>query len=157
MAHLWILDNDQAWVTQLLAGDAVSLAELVTLQRTPDASTPWALLSGDPRLRLNGMPVPAGLAMLEDRDEIRLPGRSMWFSTELRAQVQAFPASATRGYCPRCKQAIDAGTAAVCCPQCALWHHASEELPCWTYASTCAACSQDTSLEAGFRWTPEDL
>lgn len=174
MAHLWVFDSENEWVARLLAGDAVVLADAVgpealtaqpaaeaaarvLLHRTVDPPNSWAVLTTEPRLRVNGLPVPLGLAVLEDRDEIRVPGMSAWFSTELLAQIEPFPESATRGHCPRCKQAIDAATLAVRCPLCGLWHHQSDELPCWEYAPTCAACAQDTALDAGFRWTPEGL
>jgi len=118
----------------------------------------WALLCGAKQpVRVNGLPVPLGLTVLSDRDEIRLPRFFARFSTETQAHVEPFPESATRGFCPRCKQRIEAGTPAVCCPSCGLWHHASADLPCWSYAPTCAACVQRTAMDAGFRWTPEDL
>lgn len=174
MAHLWVFDTANEWVARLLSGDAMSLADVtgpcvlsaqpaaeaaaqVLLHRAVDPPDTWAILTTEPRLRVNGLPVPLGLAVLEDRDEIRVPGMTAWFSTEARARVEPFPDATTRGCCPRCKQGIDPATPAVRCPLCGLWHHASDELPCWTYAATCATCSQDTALDAGFRWTPEDL
>jgi hypothetical protein len=132
-------------------------ASSVQLRRVANPPDTWALITSSPALRLNGAQVPLGLAILEDRDEIRLPAVHAWFSTETQAQVEPFPPSATRGFCPRCKQAIDPGSSAVRCPGCGLWHHASDDLPCWTYAPTCAACAHTTDLDAGFRWTPEDL
>ena len=175
MAHLWLLDVSNEWTPQLLAGGATTLADdglrsadyaagaetgvaaHVLLRRLADPANTWALLTASPALRVNGAPVPLGIAVLDDRDEIRLPNLTAWFSTETRACIEPFPASTARGFCPRCKQAIETGTPAVRCPSCGLWHHASDALPCWTYAPACAACAQDTALDAGFRWTPEDL
>jgi len=157
MAHVWVFDTNREWVPKLLSGEATSLADRVWLHPTVDPPGTWVVLTSEPGLRLNGLPVPLGLAVLEDRDEIRMPGFTAWFSTETQACVEPFPESASRGYCPRCKQAIVAATEAVRCPQCGLWHHASDELPCWGYAPTCAACDHDTSLDAGFRWSPEEL
>jgi hypothetical protein len=157
MAHLWVADTGNEWVARLLSGDAVPLADGVVLQRAADPPNTWAVMTTQPRLRLNGLPVPLGLAVLEDRDEIRVPGVTAWYSTELRAQVEPFPESTARGFCPRCKQAIATASHAVVCPQCGVWHHQSAELPCWLYAPTCALCPQPTELESGFRWTPGEL
>jgi hypothetical protein len=174
MAHLWLPDDANAWrampltaeafalagasVEPLIASSATAGAGAVLLRRVATSPDTWAIL-GDARhrLRVNGAPVLLGVAVLADRDEIRLPTLAAWFSTETRACVEPFPSAGARGFCPRCKQAIEAGTAAVRCPSCSLWHHASDDLPCWTYAPTCAACPQETALDAGFRWTPEDL
>jgi hypothetical protein len=175
MAHFWILDDDsREWTPTPLVGDAVALVNgafrraddtppvvatqaRIILRRLADPPNTWALLSTSCALRLNGALLPLGLAVLDDRDEIRLPALTAWFSTETQARVEPFPESTPRGFCPRCKQAIAAATPAVRCPTCGLWHHASDDLPCWAYATTCAACAQDTALDAGFRWTPEDL
>jgi hypothetical protein len=174
MAHFWILNGSQEWTPQPLDGDAALIVGAalqcshdapagdgaragVLLRRVNDPPNTWVLLTASPALRLNGVPVPLGLAVLDDRDEIRLPELTAWFSTETQAHVEPFPESPARGFCPRCKQAIVAGSAAVRCPGCGLWHHASDDLPCWTYAATCSACAQETALDAGFRWTPEDL
>lgn len=175
MAHLWTLGDDtHEWKPTPLAGDEVALvtgpvrpaddappvvaAQAQVLLRCLAAPpNTWALLTDHPRVRVNGAAVPLGLTVLEDRDELRLPGLAAWFSTETQAHVEPFPESTTRGFCPRCKQAIPPGSPAVRCPSCGLWHHASDDLPCWTYAPTCSACAQETALDAGFRWTPEDL
>ncbi|NOT27654.1 MAG: hypothetical protein HOP16_16325 [Acidobacteria bacterium] len=174
MAHIWLLDGDpREWTPMPLVGDALTLVNgtlrpvdetppipfaqtRLVIRRLAEATHTWALLTTSRALRLNGDPVPLGVALLDDRDEIRLPDLTVWFSTEAQAHVEPFPES-TRGFCPRCKQPIEVATPAVRCPGCALWHHASDELPCWSYASTCAACSKDTALDAGYRWTPEDL
>ena len=184
MAHLWLLSDFDEWIPSTLVGHAATLAggvlhcagdaELtfssldadlntnlrprLLLQRIDDPPNTWALVAAWPsRVRINGAPMPLGLAVLDDRDEIRLPDFTAWFSTELQAQVEPFPESATRGFCPRCKQSIAAGSPAVRCPICGLWHHQSSDLGCWTYAPTCTACPQDTALDIGFRWTPSDL
>ncbi len=174
MAHVWILNSSKEWTPHPLVGDAAVLVggafrraddtpsvveaqARVLLRRLADPPNSWALLTSHPRIRVNGAPVPLGLVVLDDRDELRLPELTAWFSTETQAQVEPFPESATRGFCPRCQQAIAPGSPAVRCPGCGLWHHASDDLPCWTYAPACSACAQETALDAGFRWTPEDL
>jgi hypothetical protein len=159
MAHLWTLDDSNEWRARPLvnATPEVIAGGVTLLRRSREATDVWTLVSASAALRLNGAPVPLGLAVLEDRDEIRLPGVTAWFSTETLAQVEPFPESVARGVCPRCKQTIATGSPAVRCPSCGLWHHESEEFPCWTYADTCAGCGHATALDAGFRWTPEDL
>jgi hypothetical protein len=157
VAHLWQIGPGNEWTPRPLAGDAHWLDAVATIRRGSHPPHDWVILTDSPALRLNGAPVPIGIAVLRDRDEIRLPGQTLWFSTEQTASIEPLPPGATRGACPRCKRAIDPGSSAVRCPSCGLWHHESSEFACWTYNSTCAGCAQDTALDAGFRWSPEDL
>jgi hypothetical protein len=180
MAHLWKwMSESGEWTPLPLDGDAFTLGgdgplrvpDLLSargssqaLRRVEDPALPgagaaWTLIVGrGAHVLINGSPASLGLVALADRDEIRLAtGRPLFFSTETLARVNPFPTSGTRGFCPRCKQLIDSGTPAVRCPSCGLWHHASDDLPCWTYGPQCAACSQETALDAGFGWTPEEL
>jgi hypothetical protein len=110
---------------------------------------------------VNGLPLHHGIAVLFDRDEIRLApggdGTPLYFSTERLAVVTQYSPAGRLGLCPRCKQAIAPGEDAVRCPGCGVWHHSTAALPCWTYGDQCAACDHATSIEAGFRWTPEVL
>jgi hypothetical protein len=141
-------------------GDALALLdEAVFLGRLADSPETWAILCPpQSELRVNGEPVPLGVAVLADRDELRVPGHAArFFSTETLARVESFPESSGGGCCPRCKLTIEAGSPAVRCPACGLWHHSTDEMPCWIYAPTCAGCAQNTAPDAGFRWTPEDL
>ena len=177
MAHLWMKNESDEWALLLLEADAYGLAgrrpvRLTARSGRADASCgvairrsggrageAWMLLSRpDAQVAINGRPARLGVAILADRDEIRTPmlGR-MFFSTEVSAHVEPFPASGARVFCARCKQDIKADAPAVRCPGCLLWHHESEDLPCWTYDRTCAVCPQETALDAGFRWTPEEL
>jgi hypothetical protein len=104
------------------------------------------------------MPVPSGIRVLSHRDELRLTGVAgrAFFSLEGFARVDPF-AGVEGSRCPRCQQPIELETPAVCCPQCRVWHHESEEFSCWTYSATCALCNQPTEFEAGFRWTPDEV
>jgi hypothetical protein len=132
---------------------------LLALVRAPNLDGPsWVLLAESPAaVRVNGLPVQAGVKVIADRDEIRVAGQpSMFISTEVLAQVTPFPGVAQPLFCPRCKQPIDRGTEAVKCPECHVWHHQSTDLPCWTYTETCALCAHRTALDASFMWTPED-
>ncbi len=163
MAHFWTLTDAHDWSVDplddncpaTLTGADPSIA--VSIERSASSPDTWVVLA-DAALRLNGAALPLGFAVLSDRDELQLPGRSpVYFSTERLASVEPYPTTNAKGFCPRCKQGIDAGTSAVRCPACGLWHHASDTLPCWTYAPACAGCPQDTALDTGFRWTPEEL
>ena len=176
MAHLWTLAGDGSWAPVVLDGAAFALGvsgrarmsdatpqdhdHLVTatLHRTITDEAWVLLVPARAPVRVNGAPAPLGIVALADRDEIRVvPGWRMFFSTERLASVALYPTSGQRGFCPRCRQSIDPGALAVACPGCGLWHHQSDALACWTYADRCAACAQATALDAGFRWTPEEL
>jgi hypothetical protein len=107
---------------------------------------------------INGLPLIGGLRTLSDQDEISCPAAgALFYSTERLARVEPLPALGYEVSCPRCRQPIASGSAAVRCPGCEVWHHGSEELPCWTYAPTCALCQQQTAADTGYRWTPEEL
>lgn len=175
MAHLWTTLNESGeWEPIALDADAFSLeggrarpvpdllhrggASLALRRVDHQSGSMWALLVCGAHVMVNGTSVGLGLAALSDRDEIRTPGAPpLFFSTETLAHVTPFPESRPRGFCPRCKQPIAPGTPAVRCPSCSLWYHASDDLGCWTYAPQCSACPQETALDAGYRWTPEEL
>jgi len=114
------------------------------------------LLVGPETSRVNGLPLLAGIRILQDRDELLLGGRRAFFSGERLAVVEPFPGADRPIFCPRCKQVLQPHSPAVQCPQCRVWHH-SGELQCWAYTNRCALCDQPTDLSAGFRWTPEGL
>lgn len=185
MAQIWLKAATDGWRTIALVADTCALASAglrsvdtaveapadpraALLHRVSGAGDDtWALLAGPlARPLVNGLPVPLGLVVLADRDEIRWPAPldpscpppwPIFFSTERLATIAPYPPDARRGSCPRCKQPLTPGDPAVRCPGCGLWHHATEALPCWTYGEQCAACPQPTSLDTGFQWTPEDL
>ncbi len=175
MAHFWNIDAAGCWVAtpvgdtpavinnsvEFVKSDdiAARAVEHAYVRRLANPVETWALLCPPHSdVRVNGEFVPLGLTILSDRDELRMPAQSVrFFSTETLARVEAFPEDA-RGFCPRCKLALTPGSAAVRCPgSCGLWHHMSDEMPCWTYAPTCAGCEHNTAMDAGFKWTPEDL
>lgn len=177
MAHLWMRSNTD-WILAPLAGKGAVLTgdseQPIRARRSRGARTrdkaprivpddgadaeTWLLIADD-RVGVNGTPLSLGIRALRDRDEIRVPGMpALFFSGECLAVVTAMPKTDPVANCPRCVQPIRADTPAVQCPQCRVWHHESEEYPCWTYGAKCAAnCDQPTNLEAGYRWTPEEL
>jgi hypothetical protein len=138
--------------------DRTHAQEQILLLRLANPPETWALVGGPERVRVNGSPLLLGLAVLDDRDELQVSAEhTLFFSTERIVKVEPYPNSGARGFCPRCKLSIESGSQAVRCPRCSLWHHQGDEMPCWTYSATCAVCAQPTALDAGFRWTPEDL
>lgn len=165
MAHLWLHEasGDGAgkstpggWSPVVLEGDSRVVPSAQLLRRTSAERGSWVLV-GPPAVRVNGNPLDVGIRVLRDRDELLAGGVRTFFSTEALAAVVPFPQSEMPTFCARCKLAIASGAPAVRCPQCGVWHHQSEELPCWTYAPRCALCDQPTALDAGFRWVPEEL
>lgn len=126
----------------------------------PGADGYMLLAAPEAHAWLNGRAVMPGVPVqLLDRDEIRLGRERFYYSTEQLARVEPFPGGDRPMYCPRCRQAIEAGEAAVRCPnpQCGCWHHSSDELPCWSYAATCALCPQPTETGGAYQWTPEEI
>ena len=177
MAHLWVKNNAEQWAILPLEADAFvlstnpptparklpraseSVSKVLLLRRKLADEISWVLVSGREReVRINGLRLSLGIQTVADRDEIHVDGiGSFYFSTESLARIEPLQGGAENLYCPRCKQLIESGSLAVKCPQCHTFYHQSEELPCWAYAETCALCPQTTNLNAGFRWTPEEL
>ena len=159
MAHLWTSDpvGAEGWALMPLDANTTVLDGSMTLLRriTPEGDI-WVLIA-PLSARVNGAPLDAGIRVLRDRDELRVDGHRRFFSTETLATVASFPGGDRAVFCPRCKLQIAPESAAVRCPRCGVWHHQSEELPCWTYAERCTLCDQSSRLDAGFGWTPEDL
>ena len=183
MPHIWSEGDEGQWPVSDLDGSLYSLhdsrvqpltelpagsgaSDSVALCTAHAGGERWALLAGSAaRVSVNGNPVTLGIRHLRDRDEILLRSGDasvawrFFFSTEMLACVQPLPAGVTAS-CPRCKDPLEPGQPAVRCPACCVWHHQNEQSnrPCWTYSELCAACNnQATALDAGFRWTPEEL
>jgi hypothetical protein len=171
MAHLWFRNaGDELWSAMPLNGLAVDIRswppralpgefclgndDAVIIKSSSDG---WALLAAaGSGVRVNGLIPAGGLRVLQDRDEIRTgTKRVLYFSAETLANVMEFPGAETTIYCGRCRQALEQGQEAVCCPQCSIWFHQTKELPCWTYSPTCI-CPQPTALDASYSWVPED-
>jgi hypothetical protein len=178
MAHLWIELADQSYGLALLEGDAFGLipdidqpvvrkeagrcvAHLCRYGAETDAR--WILLvASGAQVRVNGQAVWGGIRLLADRDEIHLSGGvSSFFSTEEPVKVEPYPGGGAEARCPRCQDPIAPGVPGVRCPNCGIWHHedaAGEQgRGCWSYAPGCAVCGETTDLDAGYRWTPDEL
>jgi hypothetical protein len=157
--HAFVLDG-AASLRQWAASDAAPVDASATLVRRAGglAGETWALLARpEAGIAVNGTPVDLGVVVLADRDAIGWPfAPPLFFSTERLASVAPYPPGG-RGFCPRCKDPIESGAAAVRCPGCGVWHHEFEGRLCWTHIDQCASCPQVTALDAGFRWTPEEL
>ncbi|MGH7467143.1 MAG: hypothetical protein ACRENP_04070 [Longimicrobiales bacterium] len=178
MAHLWLEESAEQWAVIPLESQRVSLARVHAVasrvrgprpqQRSSDAylvrtsardRDVWHLLAApEAAISVNGLPVLGGLRVLEDRDEIHVAGEdALFYSTEELARIVTMPETEQPMTCPRCRQRVEPGTPAVCCPCCKIWYHQTEALPCWLYAPFCAFCPQPTPFDTGFRWTPLEL
>ena len=177
MAHLWIREPASEWSILPLAEEAYALDavppralsarpaiasdidRVLLVRSAAEEAEAWFVVApGHGETHVNGLPLVLGVHALSDRDEIRLAGTEpVFFSTETLAEVVSFPESPQPVICPRCVLPIEAGSAAVRCPRCGMWHHENEERHCWTYARTCYACPQPTALDAGYSWSPEEL
>ncbi len=175
MAHLWIQDAG-SWAAKKLFAERIDLASLATGGGEPVPPAPpgesqvllvradvagaqvWALVAAETSgARVNGEEPAGGLRVLADRDAMRTAdGRLCFFSTETLATVELFQGAGRPVFCGRCRQQIEPGTGAVRCPGCGVWYNQGPELPCWTYAETCAFCGNPTALDSGFRWVPEE-
>jgi hypothetical protein len=178
MAHLWTQNQQSDWAICPLRSDYHALSPnprdpvrplrvlrpvkngvLVGRYASPAGGENWILkCSATAPVRVNGQPVYLGTRTLKDRDEIVLAGTSrFYFSTEELARVEPFPGAAQPVFCTRCKEQIAKDTLAVRCPACGQWCHQTDEKPCWPYGPSCPLCDQPTALDAGYRWTPEEL
>lgn len=177
MAHLWLQKKAPEWMPHPLAGSEFALKSFLAeiLEDAPAASRApsdvrfvktatdnqenWVVVAGhESDIAINGFPLLLGICVLRDRDEIRWsPEDFAFFSSEELASVTDLPQGSQKIFCPRCKQEIMVGTPAVRCPRCGIWHHQSEDLPCYTYAETCATCTHKASLDSGYEWIPEEI
>lgn len=176
MAHLWVRDEAERWAVLPLDGYAFSLnarpprpvsnqprqgdalLDVLMVRSQIGAGDSWVLVAGARSgVTVNGIPVATGIRVVSDQDMIHIPNiDDVYFSSETLARIEDFPGLDHSSFCPRCKQEIERSASAVKCPACGVWHHQTDELNCWTYADTCALCTQPTDLSGGFRWTPDD-
>jgi DNA-directed RNA polymerase subunit RPC12/RpoP len=177
MAHLWIQNKTRKWAVSPLSGLELTLRSIVAdsiiqgvaadgipedvhlIRAGNDNQEEWSILAAmESGVTVNGIPLLLGLQVLKDRDEIRWDqDGSAFYSSEELAAIVDFPTEDRKIFCPRCKQQIAPETPAVRCPRCGIWHHQSEQLPCYTYADKCAVCSRETNLDGGYDWIPEEI
>jgi hypothetical protein len=159
MAHLWQLGGGSGaaadWSPRPLAGDAVAVPPARLLRAAAERED-WVIV-GPRAVSVNGSRLDTGIRVLRDRDELRTGSGRLFFSTESLAVVVPFIDTGTKTCCPRCKLEIAPGSPAIRCPRCGVYHHQSEDLPCWTYAKSCSLCDHLTALDAGYDWVPEEL
>ena len=155
----YVLSADSANPVRKVGGDDELVVRPLLLPTNWATGVAWVLLAVDGgEVRINGQPLDTGIRVLADRDEIQVRhSDSFYFSIETLASVKAFEGAAHPVFCPRCKLEIAAGEQSVKCPQCQVTYHQKTELECWTYAETCALCSQQTDLNQGFSWSPVNL
>jgi hypothetical protein len=189
MARLWIKDDSGEWAVLPLvpsasfyplsanplralnaAGtiDSAACETVLVSSDSPDDAGwnegGWLLLSPSRSgVLVNGLPVSAGIRLLEDGDEIRVSGSGIfYFSAERAARPETFrPDSkeASSARCPRCLRTIRDGETVVRCPRCGVLHHhlLGEGYACWTYADGCAVCGGSTSLADEPEWSPDEF
>ncbi len=181
MPQLWIQqeDQEQPWAVVPLAGGVrvfyltgnpdlpvvtsahtgASCPAYIMRHGAGDGHDRWMLFaSSEAQAVVNGMNLEIAMRALRDQDEIHIGRTVMFFSTERLPRITPMPRTDKPCTCPRCQAEIEPGTPAVQCPTCGLWHHQSEQSPCWSYGEKCAAfCDQPTALEGSFRWAPECL
>jgi hypothetical protein len=151
------------WLADVLGPDDPgpdSDSQIIGFRELQSGRVRWALLdsAGEARrARLNGRPLGLRLRVLRDRDAIGVGnGRTLFFSADRPAIVEAIAAHAVVVMCGRCQTPIGPGSAAVRCPECSTWHHESPELGCWSHVERCSICSRSTAA-GEFGWTPLEL
>ena len=181
MAHLWTQDarGNGRWAiltldqqapldlgvtppARLAAGPGSRLPRvlLVPIPATPNG---WGLVVAPASaVRVNGWQLVGGIRVLRDRDEfvVQGVGGAYYFSTERLARIEAYDGAGVEGAaCPRCRQSIAPGSPVVRCPGCSVACHedATVALACGSYGPQCPVCGHPSALDAGFRWTPEDI
>jgi hypothetical protein len=164
MVMLWQQHADQ-WESIEIAKEAVALPApagiacpiAIIVEAEPDSPSRRALLvSPGANVLVNGTRV-VGLRLLDDRDQLRIGESLFYFSAESLPKVEPY-AGPQDVPCGRCLRPMDAGIPSVRCPRCGVFHHSSEQLACWTHASTCSGgCGQPTDPQSGQVWSPAAL
>jgi hypothetical protein len=172
--HLWTWRGDwhRVGVTGQLAiadcGDGgvdvggTAAPALATVAQFTENGMPRAVLiiPPDSGVLLNGY-LPLGVAVLEDRDEITVRGRTFYFGARSLPEAMPFPHCDTETRCARCKRPLHEGDTAVTCGACSAVHHQGDlagsdgqRRECWTYDPACGACGRHRETLV---WTPEEF
>ncbi|MDZ7411903.1 MAG: RING finger protein [Candidatus Hadarchaeum sp.] len=119
----------------------------------------FALISKE-RMFVNAGAVAGGIAVLRDRDELRINGHTFFFSAEAVPEVQLASTAEKSIPCPICGDTISEGQRVVRCPRCFTVYHQDEERarPCWASLEKCATfgCEFPTKVDATALWIPEE-
>jgi len=137
----------------------VRLSDGLSLVPVAGLAASWVLVAdAGARVTVNSESVPAGIRVLETRDEIRCGACAVVFADERVAHVESFPGETRTVWCARCACAIAGGTPAVRCPACGSWYHeqAPGEFPCWSAIPFCQICGCATTT-GGSGWAPEEF
>ncbi len=111
------------------------------------------------RLRVNGLPLCAGIRRLRHMDEICADNGEVigYFLAYSPPRVVEFN-EAQHGHlsCPICTRPLSGPC--VECPRCSVWFHETEAYPCWSGGETCptAGCPQKTRLDGEPDSIPEN-
>ena len=137
--------------------------EAARIMRYSDAhgNRGWVLFGSGSGVRVNGLGLPTGIRLLEDRDEVVVGAENRFvFSAETIAEVRPFRAGAEEINCALCTGLLEEGEDSVKCPGCGAVYHEIAEGPkprrCFTYAPQCKFCKHSTELGGGFKWMPDD-
>lgn len=163
MAGLIEMDDGAVALRPIEEADALQGATTL-MPCDQDGEGIWAILTGDPAVRVNGEAIRLGIHLLADRDEIRLPGGvRAFFSTERLSQSEVMPDLGRQVTCPCCLLELLPGQQVRRCSRCGAFYHDMPDdpdrpLPCYTVAPTCKSCRQPLpTLDGTFVWTPEEL
>lgn len=127
------------------AGHPDSIATLV------NAGGEWILIADPGTVRLNGLPLNWGIAVLSHKDQLRLCGEQHYFSSESPVSPRIFTGNAD-ARCALCDQPL-VGEITAPCPGCGLWFHARDAADCFGATPNCPSCGAaiGTDLEI---WSP---
>ncbi len=171
MASLWARVESRGLVEQRLgtpggspltapAAAAVLVAEGLSIVAIPgQVHGAWVLLAeAGVRVTVNSEAVPAGIRVLDTRDEIRCGQFAGVFVDERLARVEVFPGGSHPVCCARCACDIAPSSPGIRCPACGSWYHQQDpgDLPCWTAVPFCQVCGCATATGDG-GWTPEEF
>jgi hypothetical protein len=139
--------------------DATLVARLVPLRRRGASAAALVVAPCARGLLVEGFP-PLGVALLEDRSELRVGAERLYLSRAVAPSVESFDGDVAGALCARCTRALRRGDECLRCGSCGAWHHegeraeGAEALLCASYDAACAGCR--CGWEA-LRWSPEAL
>jgi hypothetical protein len=138
------------------SGAAAAVVAWLVAQRQANGQKRAFLLGIGDQVLLNGQ-APLAMMALRRGDEIRVAGKSLFFTDEDPLRVIHYDGLAGPGVqtsCSRCHRLFSAGEPVVACPVCGLlyMHQADREETCWSFGP-CLGCQRDPHVQ--FVWRPE--